>query len=143
MTKHTPAVAAPERDWVAEVAAIWHDLARGGRVPEGQEVAAARGRAFADHDDDGQWTAGGVSKFGHLREDGAGRRRLGPGRGALECAAPRPAAVRPVLEARLQQRLDTADEQMPEVKCPGCGQAGSLARTTSAHLAAARWVSCI
>jgi hypothetical protein len=31
--------------------------------------------------------------------------------------------VRPVLQARWQQRLDEADEPCPEVRCSGCGQA--------------------
>src|SRR5438876_6950982 len=116
MTKYTPAVAAPERDWVAEVAEIWHDLARGGKKPEGQEVAAALAtRLKITTTTAGGLLAGFQSLVTYARmEQAAAASAMEEERLSVQAAL---AAVRPVLEARLQQRLDAADEEMPEVTC--------------------------
>jgi len=120
MNKHTPTAIKPERDWVAEVAGIWNQLAQGGKKPNGTELAealAARLKITTA-------TAGGLlasfqTLFGYAQMERAqAASAIEEERLSVQVAL---RAVRPILQARLQQRLDQADEQQPEVTCPGCG----------------------
>lgn len=129
MTKHTPVVIEPERDslaglerdYVAEVSEIWNELARCGKKPNGAEMAQSLAKRMKIP----TGTANGLllgfqSLVGYAcGEMEAGASALDEERLSVKVALQ---AVRPVLEARLQQRLDQVDEQFSEVKCLKCGQ---------------------
>ena len=107
-------------DYVAEVAALWQELAAGGSAPQETELAAALAQRLHLP----QAVARGVLQgFQTLvryavSECAGGSTALEEERGSVQVAL---ASVRPVLEARLQQRLDEADASTPEVTCGQCG----------------------
>jgi hypothetical protein len=66
MSKHTATGAKPERDWVADVAEVWQQLARGGKKPGGTELAEALAARWQITTGGGERTAGGLSNVGQL-----------------------------------------------------------------------------
>jgi hypothetical protein len=106
---------------VAEVAEIWHALTQDGKKPSGAELAVALG----EHLKITTATAAGLLRgfqalVNYARtEQAEAASAIEEERLSVQAAL---SAVRPVLEARLQQRLDEADEQRPEVRCRGCGR---------------------
>lgn len=119
MRKNTPDIS-PTEDWVREMTAIWNHLAQDGKKPSGQRLAAALAQRLKITAATASGLLAGFQtlvNYACLEQAEAvtaiEEERLSV-RAALE-------AVRPVLCARLQQRLDEVDEPMTEVKCPGCG----------------------
>jgi hypothetical protein len=106
---------------VVEVAEVWQKLAGGGKTPRGRELV----EALAQRWQMSPATASGLltgfqSLVSYARgEPTAEASAIEEERRSVQAAL---RAVRPVLQARLQQRLDEADEQTPEVRCRGCGQ---------------------
>jgi hypothetical protein len=129
MTKNTPgatesersSLAGSERDYVAKVSEVWDELARGGKQPKGTDLA----EAMANRLKISTGTASGLLiGFQNLvnyacSEIVVGASALDEERMSVRAAFE---AIRPVLEARLQQRFDRVDEQSREVKCLKCGQ---------------------
>jgi len=121
MTKNTPTPAEQESNWISTVAETWHDLVQDGKTPNGAALATALAQRL-------NISAAVVSGLmaGLQSLVGYAQMEREPAASALEeerlslQAALR--AVRPVLEARLQQRLDEADTLSAAAICGGCGQ---------------------
>jgi hypothetical protein len=110
-----------DRDWVAEVSEIWKGLAASGKKPNSTEVVKALAARWKIS---GATASGLLAGFSRLvsyarGELAAGVSALDEERSSVQAAL---RAVRPVLQARLPQRWDQADEQCPEVIGASCGQ---------------------
>jgi hypothetical protein len=121
MHKNNPSLCPREGTWVAEVAEMWHELTRDGKPPSGAELAGA----LSERLQISTATAGGLltgfqALVNYARlEQAEAASAIEEERLSVQAAL---AAVRPVLEARLQERLDEADQQRPALRCGGCGQ---------------------
>lgn len=120
MTKNTPALAEPERDWSREVAEIWNDLAREGKKPNGAALAAALAQRLNISSSVASGLMAGFQALVSYAQMERGRAAsvLEEERLSRQAAL---RAVRPVLEARMQQMLDEADTKSAEVVCRGGG----------------------
>ena len=129
MSQHTATAPVPEsvartpveKDYVAEVATLWQELAHEGTRPSGTELAAALATRLGLPVSAAQGVLQGFQSLLHyaLGEQAAGSTALEEERQSVQVAL---ATVRPVLEARLQQRLDAADARTPEIVCAQCGR---------------------
>jgi Uncharacterised protein family (UPF0236) len=127
MSQHTATTRAPEsaartqveKDYVAEVATLWQELAHEGTSPSGSELAAALATRLGLPVGAAQGVLQGFQSLLHyaLSEQAAGSTALEEERASVQVAL---ATIRPVLAARLQQRLDEADARTPEVTCEQC-----------------------
>lgn len=133
MRQHTASAPAPEsgartqveKDYVAEVATLWQELAHEGTRPSGSALAAALATRLGLPLGAAQGVLQGFQSLLHyaLSEPAAGSTALEEERQSVQVAL---ATMRPVLEARLQQRLDEADARTPEVRCERCGGRGEV-----------------
>lgn len=120
MTKNTPPVAVAERGWIREVVETWNDLARDGKQPDGPALAAALAQRLNISSTLASGLISGVDtllSYAEMESDKANS-ALEEERSSVQAAL---RAVRPLLEARLQHRLDEADTLSQEVICRGCG----------------------
>lgn len=128
MSQHTATAPAPEsgartqveKDYVAEVATLWQELAHEGTSPSGTALAAALATRLGLPLGAARGVLQGCQSLLHyaVREWAVGSTALEEERQSVAVAL---ATVRPVLEARLQQRLDEADARRPAVRCEQCG----------------------
>lgn len=121
MTKNTPSPKATESSWIEFVAETWNGLSRQHEAPSTKEFSEALAARLSL---DGTVAGGLVTGFQTLlayaqAEQVSESTALEEERASVQAAV---AAVRPVLEARLQHRVDEVDEQKEEVKCCGCGR---------------------
>ena len=121
MTKNTPSPKATESSWIELVAETWDGLSRQNEAPSTKEFAQALAARLSL---DVSVASGLVTGFQTLLAYAQAERApdstaLEEERASVQAAV---AAVRPVLEGRLQRRVDEVDEQNEEVKCRGCGR---------------------
>lgn len=121
MSQNTATGAEPERDWVAEVAEVWEQLACRGKKPTGTELAEALAAGWQMSTATASGLLAGFQPLvSYARgEQAATAWAIDEERLSVPAALK---AVRPVLEGRWQQRLDEVDEPSPGVKCLGCGR---------------------
>jgi hypothetical protein len=114
---------AVEKDYVAEVASLWQELAHSGTRPSGSALAVALATRLGLPVSAAQGVLQGFQQLLHyaLQEQAAGSTALEEERQSVAVAL---AAVRPVLEARLQQRIEEAEARTPVVPCASCGGHG-------------------
>ncbi len=121
MTKNTPSPNAVESSWIEIVAETWNDLRRDNKTPSTKEFSRSLAARLSL---DAGVASGLLTGFQTLLAYAQGARA--PGSTALEeeraSVQAALAAVRPVLEARLQDRVNEVDERKEEVKCYGCGK---------------------
>jgi hypothetical protein len=148
MSQHTATTRAPEsaartqveKDYVAEVATLWQELAHEGTSPSGSELAAALATRLGLPVGAAQGVLQGFQSLLHyaLSEQAAGSTALEEERASVQVAL---ATIRPVLAARLQQRLDEADARTPEVTCEQCRRRCE-AQDGGGAPGSARWAHC-
>jgi hypothetical protein len=96
-------------------------MAKAGRVPTMEEVAKQMARRMGREAEEVLGVLTGMEVLISYAEG-----EMKPEETALEeeqaGLAAAQAAVRPLVQKRLQRRLDEADEQIQEVRCPGCRQ---------------------
>lgn len=121
MTKNTPSPNSIESSWIELVAETWNDLSRENKTPSTEEFSRElAARLSLDASVAGGLFAGFQSLVAYAQEEHApGSTALEEERASVQAAL---AAVRPVLEARLQHRVNEVDEQKQDVKCCGCGE---------------------
>lgn len=110
---------------MADVAPLGQHLARGGKQLTGTDVAEALAARWQMMTATASGLLAGVQPLlSYARGEQATaawaiEEERGSGQAALQ-------AVRPVLQARWQQRWDEVDEQSPDVRCLGGGRSGQL-----------------
>jgi hypothetical protein len=129
MSQHRTTVPAPEsaarrqveKDYVAEVATLWQELAHGETKPSGSALAAALAVRLGLPLGAATGVLEGFQSLLQyaLSEEALGSTALEEERQSVQVAL---VALRPVLEARLQQRLEEAEARTPEVICEQCGR---------------------
>ena len=110
---------AVEQDYVAEVAALWQELVTAGSVPHEPELAPALAQRLHLPVAVARGVLQGFQTLLQyaVRAAAAGSTALEEERTSVQVAL---ASVRPVLEARLQHRLDEADAATAVVPCQQC-----------------------
>lgn len=121
MTKNTPSPKATESSWIELVAETWGSLSRNNEAPSAKAFAPALAARLAlDVSVASGLLTGFQTLFAYAQAERApDSTALEEERASVQAAL---AAVRPVFEARLQQRVDEVDERNEEVKCGGCGR---------------------
>ena len=107
----------PARTWVRELGEIWSELSRGGKEPSGEAVAAAIGARLKIGVNAARGVVEGIEaivKYAQKEEE-EGDTAIEEERMSLKAGLE---AVRPILEARMQRRLDEAERD--EARCEGC-----------------------
>lgn len=121
MTKNTPSPNTAESSWIELVAETWNDLRHENKTPSTEEFSRAlAARLSLDASVASGLLAGFQTLVAYAQAERApDSTALEEERASVQAAL---AAVRPVLEARLQHRVNEVDEQKEEVKCCGCGK---------------------
>lgn len=121
MEKHTESGVEKVVQWSQVFTKTWREMGGEGRVPTMEEVAREVGRRIGQEAEPVLGVLRGMEVLVLFAES-----ELKPEETALEEEAAglavAQAVVRPMLQRRLQRRLDEADRQVEEVRCQGCGQ---------------------
>jgi Uncharacterised protein family (UPF0236) len=121
MTKNTPSPNVAECSWIELIAETWNGLRRENETPSTKEFSQAlAARLSLDAGVASGLLSGCQTLLAYAQAERApDSTALEEERASVQAAL---AAVRPVLEARLQHRVNEVDEQNDEVKCCGCGK---------------------
>ena len=121
MGKHTTPADRTPVSWFEVAAETWSELGRGGWKPTGEQLASAlAARLGADERVIAGWLQGVARLAGYAEaEPKLEESSIEEERQSVQAAL---SAVRPLLEARLQQRLNRVDAEAGEIPCLGCGQ---------------------
>lgn len=130
MENDTDRIEAPLGPWVACVAQSWSKLAKGGQRPSAKALAEELASRLAIDEAMALGLLQGMERLvQYAQSDWAETDTVVEAeRQSVQVALP---SVRPMLQARLQRRLDEIDQAQPEAWCRGCRhQAQSQGRRT-------------
>jgi hypothetical protein len=121
MGKHTTPADGTLVSWFEVAVETWSDLGRGGQKPSGEQLASAlAARLGAEVRIVAGWLQGVARLASYaVAEPEPEESAIEEERRSVQTAF---SAVRPLLEARLQQRLERVDAAASEIRCLGCGQ---------------------
>ena len=118
--------------WVERVAQSWKKLAQGGRTPTGPELAQELAQRLGVDERSALGLLQGMETLVRYAQAEVASDVVQEERASVRVAL---ASVQPVLQARVQQRLDQVDQHYPEAWCDGCRRRmepqGRRARTWS------------
>ncbi|HJS82782.1 MAG TPA: ISKra4 family transposase, partial [Nitrososphaera sp.] len=117
--KNTTAAFGAVGNWLEIAGQTWTEIGKDGEMPSTKEFATILAeRLRADVGAVGGWMQG-VEELAKYAQSEATGNAIDEERESVAAAL---RAVRPIVEARLQKRLDTVDEELMQVKCEKCGR---------------------